>query len=63
MTEDRVLDYSGEIVLSENITNTTDIADIRYQFGNDSDSLWLQGVQLNNLLFGEISAVYFRNSQ
>ena len=63
VTEDRVLDYSGEVILTENITNTSDIAEIRYQFGSDSDSLWLQGVQLNNLLFGEISAVYFRNSQ
>ena len=63
VSEDRLLEYDGEVVLLENITNTSDIAEIRYQLGNDTDSLWLEGVQLNNLLFGEVSGAYFRNSR
>lgn len=62
-TEDNILDYSGRILLEENITNIMDEADIRYQLGNNVDSLWLQGVRLNNLLFGEISGSFFKNSR
>ncbi len=62
-TEDNILDYSGRVLLTENITNIVDEADIRYQLGNGADSLWLQGVQLNNLLFGEISGSFFRNTR
>ncbi len=62
-TEDNILDYSGRILFEENITNIMDEADIRYQLGNNVDSLWLQGVRLNNLLFGEISGSFFKNSR
>lgn len=61
--EDNLLEYSGRILFTEDITNTIDEADIRYQLGNGVDSLWLQGVQLNSLLFGEISGTFFRNSR
>jgi len=61
--EDRLLKYSGEILMTENITNTVDEADIRYELGQGVDSLWLQGVQLNSLLQGEVSGAYFRNTR
>ena len=61
--EDQLLEYKGNITLIENITNTTDDAEIRYQIGQGADSLWLEGVRLNSLLIGEVSAVYVRNSQ
>lgn len=61
--EDQLLEYEGEIILTENITNATDEADIRFQTGNSVDSLWLEGVQLNSLLQGEISGEFFRNTK
>ncbi len=62
-SEDNILEYNGRILFTENITNTIDEAGIRYQLGNSVDSLWLQGVQLNSLLFGEISGTFFRNTR
>jgi len=61
--EDQLLEYDGEIILTENITNSTDEADIRFQTGNSVDSLWLEGVQLNSLLQGEISGEFYRNTK
>ena len=61
-SEDNHLEYNGKIILTENITNAIDNADIRYQLGIGVDSLWLVGVQLNSLLFGEVSGAYFRNT-
>jgi hypothetical protein len=62
-TEDQPLEYNGEIILTENITKITGEADIRFQTGNSTDSLWLEGVQLNSLLQGEISGEFFRNTK
>jgi hypothetical protein len=62
-SEDQLLEYSGDITLIENITNTTDEAEISYQLGQGADSLWLEEVQLNSLLIGEISGVYVRNTR
>lgn len=61
--ENNLLEYNDRVLFTANITNAIDEADIRYQLGNSVDSLWLQGVQLNSLLFGEISGTFFRNTR
>lgn len=61
--ENNVLMFEGEIMFTENTTNAVSNSKIQYSLGNPVDTLWIEGLELNNLLQGEINGIFIRDNR
>lgn len=60
LKEAGIYQHTGQILFTNTVTDTDNISSARYSYGQSTDTMWIKGLILHNLLFGEIDGVFIK---
>lgn len=61
LKEAGIYQHTGQILFTNTVTDTDNTSTTRYSYGQSTDTLWIEGMKLHNLLFGEIDGIFIRS--